>query len=272
MTRDRPTSARSALHPRELAAARLLLGRIDRSVDADLVQASLFGSRARGDARPDSDIDLLLVFRWLPEDREPQASHAEDIAESVAAETAVPLTVWSVSLIDLERGRRTPMLVDALADGLTIWCAREPIPPVQFTPEDAVRCAGSLLDRVDEGEDEVGWSLDDGDVAGAAARVRDDLVRMCVGLHLLRGETRPRRGDAARRLLRVENGTLPAPVRDVLGWAARSYGPHGRDDEAPVPPPPDPAVALRSVGHLRRLVAERRARLARALHEREPLG
>lgn len=249
---------------------RLLLDGIHREVDADLVQASLFGSRARGDARPDSDIDVLLVFRWLPTDREPQASVAEEVAEAVAARTGVPLTVWSVSMADLERGRRTPMLVDALADGLPLWCAAEPIPPLPFTPEDAVRCAGSLLDRVDEGEAEVAWRLHDGDVEAAAVRVRDDLVRMCVGLHLLRGETRPRRADAARRLLRVENGALPAPVRTALGWAAAAYGPDGRDEDAPVPPPPPPDITLRSVGHLRRLVAERRTRLARALEDREP--
>lgn len=270
MRRDRPSTARSALHPRELAAARLLLDRIHRSIDAELFQASLFGSRARGDARPDSDIDLLLIFRWLPDDREPQASQAEDVAEAVASETGVPLTVWSVSLVDLERGRRTPMLVDALADGLPLWCAGEPVPALPFTPDDALRCAGSLLDRVDEGEEEVAWSLHEGDLPAAAARVRDDLVRMCVGLHLLRGETRPRRGEAARRLLGLENGALPPPVRGALEWAAASYGHDGRDEEAPVPPPPDPGVALRSVGHLRRLLDERRARLAHALREREP--
>ncbi|MBI4906368.1 MAG: nucleotidyltransferase domain-containing protein [Acidobacteria bacterium] len=32
-----------------------------------LVQLILFGSRARGDARPDSDYDILLVFRDQPD-------------------------------------------------------------------------------------------------------------------------------------------------------------------------------------------------------------
>lgn len=261
----RPTTIDSALDPWERAAGRQLVERVRAEVPAELVQVSLFGSRARGDSRPDSDIDLLLTFRRLPQDREPQASQAEEIAERIAVETAVPITVWSVSLIDLERGLRTPMLVDALADGIPFWCAGACLPTVPFTPEDAVRCAGSLLDRVEEGEAEVAAHLDVGDTGSAEQRVRDDLVRMCVGLHLLRGETRPRRGEAARRLLLQENGALPPPVRGALAWAADSYGPDGRDDASPVQPPPDPPAVLRAVGHLRRLVRERRAEIERAL-------
>lgn len=266
------TGIRAVLDPRELSAARQLVDRIHREVAAELVQVTLFGSRARGDHRPDSDIDFLLVFRRLPFDREPQASHAEDIAEDIAGETGVPVTVWSVSLVDLNRGLRTPMLVDALADSIPFWCAGEPVPPLPFTPEDAVRCTGSLLDRVAEGEAELEELLDRGELEAAALRARDDLVRMCVALHLLRGETRPRRGDAALRLLAAENGALPPPVRLALNWAAASYGDDGRDDEAPVPPPPDPEVVMRSVGHLRRLVARRREALGRSLQRREPTG
>ncbi len=33
----------------------------------DLIALVLFGSRARGDARPDSDWDLLLIAKNLPE-------------------------------------------------------------------------------------------------------------------------------------------------------------------------------------------------------------
>lgn len=270
MTPSTPERMRSVLHPDELEAARALIRRIGTEVPAELLQVSLFGSRARGDARPDSDLDLLLVFRRLPPDREPHASHAEELAEEMAAESGIPLTVWAVSLVDLERGLRTPMLVDALADSIPLWCREAPVPRVPFTPEDAVRCAGALLDRVGEGEAEVGEHLERGDAGAAALRVRDDLIRMCVGLHLLRGETRPRRGEAARALLSAENGALPPPVREALEWAAGSYGPEGRDEEAAVPEPADPVIAVRSVGHLRRLVARRRERLSRSLSQGVP--
>lgn len=36
---------------------------LDQALGDQLVQAVLFGSRARGDARPDSDIDVLIVVR-----------------------------------------------------------------------------------------------------------------------------------------------------------------------------------------------------------------
>ena len=268
--RRSPITIEHALDPVERAAARWLVERVLAEVPAELVQVSLFGSRARGDSRPDSDIDLLLTFRRLPHDREPQATQAEEIADQVAADTGVPITVWTVSLVDLERGLRTPMLVDALADAIPFWCAGPPLPPVPFTPEDAVRCAGALLDRVAEGEAEVDDHLGVGDVDAAARRVRDDLVRMCVGLHLLRGHTRPRRGDAAQGILRSEDGALPPGVRRALAWAAGSYGPEGRDEDGPVSPPPDPRAAMRAVGHLRRILVGRLARVEDALRRGEP--
>lgn len=253
----RDEGERELLDAREIAAVDRLIRRIRQEVAAELVQASLFGSKARGQARPDSDVDVLLVFRRLPPDREPQASHAERIAEEVAAVTGVPVTVWSVSLVDLERGQRTPMLVDALSDAVPLWFERRPLPVLAFTPEDAARCVGALLDRVAEGEAEVAARVEAGEYDQAAARVRDDLVRMCVALHLLTGETRPRRGEAARNVLNAESGRLPAFAREALAWAETSYGPDGRDDEAPVPPPADPTGAMRAVGFLRGLVLER---------------
>src|SRR5215218_9816382 len=108
------------LRPREHAAAMELVRRVWRGVPAALWRALLFGSRARGEGRPDSDLGVLLVFHALPPDREPHAGIAEWIAEDVAEETGVPVTVWSVSRMDLERGRRTPMLVDSLDDGIPL--------------------------------------------------------------------------------------------------------------------------------------------------------
>src|SRR5215217_2720753 len=124
----------------ERRAAREFVVRVRRFVEADLVQASLFGSKARGSARADSDVDILLVFRRLAWDREPHATHAEMIADAVAREVGIPITTWSVSLPDLDRGSRTPMLVDALEDSVPLWCAGPPIPALPFTPEDALRC------------------------------------------------------------------------------------------------------------------------------------
>ncbi|HEU0076068.1 MAG TPA: nucleotidyltransferase domain-containing protein, partial [Longimicrobiaceae bacterium] len=255
-------AAEACLDGRELAAAMEVVRQVRCRVSARLECALLFGSRARRQARPDSDVDVLLVFRRLSPDREPQASHAERIAEQVARRTKVPVGVWCVSVEDLAPGRRTPMLVDALEDAVSLWPDADP-PDAPFTPEDAVFCAARLLERVEEGGDEVSHSLAWGD-DGWMRRVRDDLVRLCTAILLLAGETRPRRGDAVRRFIE-QNPRFPcsADERRALAWAARSYPPGHLelDDDSPVPPPPvPPDAALDLVERLRTLAASRARR------------
>jgi predicted nucleotidyltransferase len=256
----------ACLDGRERAAAMEVVRQVRRRVGARLERALLFGSRARRQARPDSDVDVLLVFRRLPPDREPQASHAERVADVVARRTGVPIGVWSVSNEDLARGRRTPMLVDALEDAVPLWPEADP-PRAAFTPRDAAFCAARLLERVDEGGEEVARSLAEGDEAWMR-RGRDDLVRLCTAILLLAGDTRPRRGDAVRAFL-ARNPELPlsADERRVLAWAARSY-PRGHlelDDDHPVPHPPFlPGVLLDLIERLRGLAASRGERAERA--------
>jgi hypothetical protein len=250
----------------EIAAARWFVARVLREIRVPLDQASLFGSRARGEGRPDSDVDVLLIFEWLPPDREPFASQAERIAMQVASETGVPVTVWSVSRPDLPEGVRTPMLVDALEDSVPIWCRGEAVPPLPFTPPDALRCTTALLERISEGSEEFGSHLRAGRLESAVRRGRDDLVRLCTAALLTRGITRPRRAEAVVCFERVySNGESPGPgVAPVLRWAADSFGPDGRGEDLPLSPPPggEPALA-RAVERLRALVVRERGRLGR---------
>jgi len=253
--------------PREHAAAMELVRRVRRQVPAELRHALLFGSRARGEGRPDSDLDVLLVFRALPPDREPQAGIAEWIADEVAEESGVPVTVWSISLPDLERGWRTPMLVDSLDDAIPLWPADAPVPRVDFTPEDALYCTGQLLDRVEEGSAEVEEAFDAGEHAAAARRARDDLVRLCTAALLLEGITRPRTAESVRCL--VARHGAPREVAPVLRWAAASYGADGKDHGGPIPPPPGGlGAAARAVDALRGYVVSLRRGLAEALDGR----
>ncbi len=263
----------AVLRPRERAAALELVRRVRAAVPAELARAFVFGSKARGEARPDSDVDVLLVFWRLPPDREPQAGMAEALAERVAADTAVPVTVWSVSRVDLEPGNRTPMLVDALDDGIPLWPPGAPPLPLPFTPADALCCTEALLARVREGGEEASGHLLAGEHGAAWKRMRDDLVRLCTAGLLLAGETRPRRGDAVRRFLarRGTAGGIPPGFAPVFCWAAESYGPAGRDDEAPVGAPPGGARrAAALVDRLRRRVAEWHDALAGRLEAGEP--
>lgn len=253
------------LDARERVAVMQLVRQARLRIHAPLACALLFGSKARRTARPDSDVDVLLVFRRLPEDREPYATQAERLAEAVARRTGVPVGVWSVSRQDLAPGRRTPMLVDALDDAVAVWPRAEP-PRAPFTPADAAFCAARLLDRVDEGGEEVARHLAAGD-ARWARRLRDDLVRLCTALLLLAGETRPRRGHAVRRFIERHPRVPFSPdERAVLAWAARSYPPGHLelDDDHPVPPLPcRPEVALDLVDRLRALADRRRRRAER---------
>ena len=260
----------TALTAPQLHAARYVVARVRAEVAAELVQASLFGSRARGDARPDSDVDLLLVFRELPPDREPHATRAERIAAQEARRHRIPVTVWSVSLIDLALGNRTPMLVDALADSIPLWCRGEPLPPIDFTPRDALGCSEALLRRVAEGSEALAFHLVRGDVAAASRRLRDDLVRLCTAAGLLAGVTRPRRAQAVRAQRERERDRAGPRGELILSWAERSFGPDGTDEERRVAPPPLPLPeAAAEVEALRRTVARRARALCASLDATE---
>ncbi|MEX2572602.1 MAG: nucleotidyltransferase domain-containing protein [Gemmatimonadota bacterium] len=253
-------SVGQALTAPELAAVRYFVARVLEEIRSPLVQAALFGSKARGEARADSDVDVLLVFRHLPPDREPHASAAERIAMEVAAETRVPVTVWSVSLVDLDVGQRTPMLVDALEDALPIWCWPEPLPSVAFTPPDTARCADALLARVAEGSRDFAEALFRGDLLAARLRGRDDVIRLLTALLLLDGTTRPRRSDVveAYRVVDPEGAENPPLLADMLAWARASFGADGRCDDLPPPPSPGGERGLAEVVDLLR----RRVRVA----------
>lgn len=50
------------LQPDEKVALRECVSRLTRRLDGGMVKVYLFGSRARGDFTPDSDMDLLIVL------------------------------------------------------------------------------------------------------------------------------------------------------------------------------------------------------------------
>ena len=78
--------------------------------------AIVFGSIARGDYRPDSDVDVLLVVNDLEDARD----MARKISSNVFAETGVPVTVIVVSLDDY-LSERTSLIRKAKREGFFLW-------------------------------------------------------------------------------------------------------------------------------------------------------
>jgi hypothetical protein len=65
----------------ELAA---YVAALERRFGADLVSVVAFGSRVRGDARPESDLDVLIVVRGLPRRRWDRYAGLRDMAREVS--------------------------------------------------------------------------------------------------------------------------------------------------------------------------------------------
>ena len=91
---------RNPLSPRETEALREFSARIRAALGSNLLELRLFGSKARGDSRPDSDLDVLVVVTG---DR----VGAEDLAIDIAFDINVasdlyisPRVVTAGSLTD----------------------------------------------------------------------------------------------------------------------------------------------------------------------------
>lgn len=54
----------SSVSPGDLAIAQEFVRRLAEQVDDRLFQVTLFGSRARGDADEESDLDLFVALKW----------------------------------------------------------------------------------------------------------------------------------------------------------------------------------------------------------------
>jgi predicted nucleotidyltransferase len=235
----------------ESHALRTLLARLRAAGEPPILRALLFGSKARGDFDDDSDIDLLLICDLPPEARE-EAGHALARAAGIVnRESGVHIETWAVSAADLDEGRRTPMLIDALEDGITLWPRGAAPLHLPFTPADARFCARCLLDWVEAGGPLVRRALAEGRWDEAAQRTRDDITRLAAAALFLRGETRHRRASSlhlfAERFLAT--GYFPTTLHAPLAWAGRAYPPNGGRGTGR-PPATPAATATAPTGYL----------------------
>lgn len=76
----------------------------------------LFGSRARGDARPASDYDILLVIEGLPEE---PVRRLREVRTSIAS---IPAKINTVAKTPQEVAQNvTPLLLDICMDGECLY-------------------------------------------------------------------------------------------------------------------------------------------------------
>ena len=80
----------SSLHPHEQGAVHDCVLRLHAALRSDIVGVWLFGSKARGEARPDSDIDLCVVLKDL---QPPKRWRIREIAAQCSLEYDVLLNV-----------------------------------------------------------------------------------------------------------------------------------------------------------------------------------
>lgn len=95
------------------AALSALKERMGALVGQDLVKLVLYGSRARGDAEPDSDVDVAIIVRGL--DRAMKDRIFRAVAE-IEVDLLVPLSTLVLSEADyhglIERERRIALDIE----------------------------------------------------------------------------------------------------------------------------------------------------------------
>jgi predicted nucleotidyltransferase len=79
--------AATALSPQMQSAIASFVSRVRAALGQNLVEVRLFGSRARGDSQPDSDIDIALIV-------EADRAQAEDIAIDIAFDVNVASDIY----------------------------------------------------------------------------------------------------------------------------------------------------------------------------------
>lgn len=89
----------------------------------DIAGAIVYGSRARGTHRPDSDADLAVILRGAHQRRLPTALAMADVAYDVLLETGInisPLPIWLDEWEHPERFSNPVLLQDIAREGVRL--------------------------------------------------------------------------------------------------------------------------------------------------------
>jgi len=95
----------------------LFTSELKKRFGSHLKQIILFGSRARGDAAPDSDYDCLLVFDQLtPEVKQ----GVDEIAGEMLYEYSAVFSAFPFSKNDLPKLKYEPFFINAKREGIIL--------------------------------------------------------------------------------------------------------------------------------------------------------
>ena len=111
----------ATIDPDTERAARAFLAKL--SAQYDLAGAVLFGSRARGGFRPDSDADIAVLLRGVPGQRVDEALKMADIAFDVMLDTGIlieAIPLWEQEWEHPERFSNPALIENIRRQGLRL--------------------------------------------------------------------------------------------------------------------------------------------------------
>ena len=112
---------RPALDAETEHAARIFIQRLEGKYA--VIEAILFGSRARGDHGPDSDADVAVILEGDRGERYKVAGQMAEIAFDVMLETGIlidPTPLWEGEFQHLERFNNPALIANIKRDGLRL--------------------------------------------------------------------------------------------------------------------------------------------------------
>jgi len=89
----------------------------------EVAQALIFGSRARGDDRPDSDLDLAIVLQGPRQDFIATKQDMAGLAFDVLMETGIlvqPFPLWEGDLAHPDRFTNPGLIYNIVEDGIRV--------------------------------------------------------------------------------------------------------------------------------------------------------
>jgi predicted nucleotidyltransferase len=110
----------SSLSPAERAALVGFLDAVRDSLGNEIVDVQLFGSKARGEATPESDVDLLVVVRQ-DEPRLIGALYDRLLDVCLSHDVYISLKVFSQAEYEQLNHPRTPFMQNIAREGVALW-------------------------------------------------------------------------------------------------------------------------------------------------------